>query len=149
MLIVIDGTDGSGKETQSKRLLQHLEEEGFPATYADFPQHGQKSAGMVDNYLNGKYGTSNEVDPKIASVFYALDRYDASFAIRKNLDGGKIVVCNRYVPSNMGHQGGKIGDEGIAHTQGEALALASGMPLGTIPPLTSAVAGNEKKRVLV
>ena len=112
MLIVIDGTDGSGKETQSKRLLQHLEEEGFPATYADFPQHGQKSAGMVDNYLNGKYGTSNEVDPKIASVFYALDRYDASFAIRKNLDGGKIGVCNRYVPSNMGHQGGKIGDKG-------------------------------------
>lgn len=109
-LIVIEGTDGSGKSTQSKRLLQHLEDSGIITAYADFPQHGQKSAGLVDNYLNGKYGTSDQVDPKIASMFYAADRYDASFAIRKSLDEGRMVVCNRYASSNMGHQAGKISD---------------------------------------
>jgi dTMP kinase len=110
-LIVIEGTDGSGKETQAKRLLERLEASGIKTTYADFPQHGQKSAGMVDNYLNGKYGAANVVDPKVASVFYAVDRYDASFEIRKRLEEGRVVVCNRYISASMGHQGGKIKDE--------------------------------------
>ena len=67
---------------------------------------------MVENYLNGKYGPSaNDVDPKVASIFYAIDRYDASFEIRKSLEEGRVVVCNRYVSTNMGHQGGKIDDK--------------------------------------
>jgi dTMP kinase len=110
-LIVIEGTDGSGKETQSKRLLERLEESGIKTAYADFPQHGQKSCGMVDNYLNEKYGPANSMDPKVASMFYAVDRYDASFEIRKRLEEDRVVVCNRYVSANMGHQGGKIKDE--------------------------------------
>lgn len=110
-LIVIEGTDGSGKATQSQKLLKHFEEAGIPTAYVDFPRYGQKSAGMVENYLNGKYGTANEVDPKVASMFYAMDRYDASFEMRKSLDEGRIIVCNRYVSANMGHQGGKIEDK--------------------------------------
>jgi len=110
-LIVIEGTDGSGKATQSKKLLERLQEAGFSTAYFDFPRYGEKSAGMVENYLNGKYGTADEVDPKTASMFYALDRYDASFEIRKKLEEGKIIVCNRYVSANMGHQGGKIEDK--------------------------------------
>jgi dTMP kinase len=109
-LIVIEGTDGSGKATQAKRLLERLQESGYKTEYLDFPQHGEKSCGMVDNYLNGKYGSSEQVDSKIASIFYAVDRYDASFAMRKALKEGKIVVCNRYISANMGHQGGKIHD---------------------------------------
>jgi dTMP kinase len=109
-LIVIEGTDGSGKETQSRRLLERLAEAGIPTAYFDFPRHGEKPAAMVDNYLNGKYGPAAEVGSKAASVFYAVDRYDASFEIRKNLEEGKIVICNRYVSANMGHQGGKIKD---------------------------------------
>lgn len=109
-LIVIEGTDGSGKGTQSKRLLQKLEQVGFETAYADFPQYGLKSAGLVENYLTGKYGSAEAVDPKVASVFYAVDRYDASFGIRKNLEAGRIVICNRYISANMGHQGGKIHD---------------------------------------
>ena len=109
-LIVIEGTDGSGKATQSKRLLHRFEEKGILTAYADFPQYGQKSAGLVENYLNGKYGSAGEVDPKIASMFYAMDRYDASFGIRKSLDEERIVICNRYVSANMGHQAGKIAD---------------------------------------
>ncbi len=110
-LIVIEGTDGSGKATQSQRLLKRLEEEGFLTAYSDFPRYGQKSAGMVENYLNGKYGSADDVDPRVGSIFYAIDRYDASFDIKKSLNEGRIVVCNRYVSASMGHQGGKISDK--------------------------------------
>ncbi len=106
--IVIEGLDGSGKSTQSKLLTQYLRKEGYKVEKIDFPQHGEKSAGLVDEYLNGKYGSSEEVGPYRASVFYACDRYDASFKIRKWLKEGKIVVSDRYVASNVGHQGGKI-----------------------------------------
>lgn len=110
-LIVIEGTDGSGKTTQAKMLLRRLESTGYSTAYADFPQYGQKSAGMVENYLSGKYGGADDVDPRIASVFYAVDRYDAAIGIRKELEEGRIIVCNRYVSANMGHQGGKIQDK--------------------------------------
>jgi dTMP kinase len=74
----------------------------------DFPQHGERSSAMVDDYLTGKYGTSEEVGPYVASIFTATDRYDASFKIKKWLSEGKIVISDRYVVSNIGHQGGQI-----------------------------------------
>jgi len=114
-LIVIEGTDGSGKTTQSKRLLQRLEESGFLTAYVDFPKHGEKSSGMVDNYLTGKYGSANEVDPKIASMFYAVDRYDSSFDIRKALSEGRVIISNRYVTASIGHQACKISDTKKRH----------------------------------
>lgn len=110
MLIVFEGTDGSGKATQSKLFIERLIREGKPAEYVDFPRYGQRSAAMVEDYLNGKFGTADEVGPYRASIFYAIDRYDASFEIRKWLSQGKIVVANRYVSANMGHQAGKIRD---------------------------------------
>jgi len=109
--IVIDGTDGSGKATQLKLLADKLKEMGYEIETADFPQYGKKSAGLVEEYLNGNYGTAEEVGPFRASIFYAVDRYDASFKIREWLQAGKIVIANRYVTANMGHQGGKIMDE--------------------------------------
>jgi dTMP kinase len=108
--IVIDGTDGSGKATQTYLLVQKLRDCGYEVEIADFPQYGQKSAGLVEEYLNGKFGSAMEIGPYRASIFYACDRYDASFKIRKWLLEGKIVVSNRYVTANMGHQGGKIED---------------------------------------
>jgi len=107
-LIVIEGLDGSGKSTQTNLLISHLKKEGYKTAKIDFPQHGTKSAGLVDEYLNGKYGSSEEVGPYQASIFYACDRYDASFKIRKWLKEGRMVVSDRYVASNIGHQGGKI-----------------------------------------
>jgi dTMP kinase len=62
----------------------------------------------VEDYLNGKYG---QVSPQAASIFYAIDRFDASFKIREWLEQGKVVVANRYVTANAGHQGGKIADD--------------------------------------
>lgn len=109
--IVFEGLDGSGKSTQSNLLVEHLEKEGYKVEKIDFPQYGTKSAGLVENYLKGKYGSAKEVGPYRASIFYACDRYDASFAIRKWLKEGKIVVSDRYLASNIGHQGGKIKDK--------------------------------------
>lgn len=110
MLVVLDGTDGSGKATQSKLLVERLRKEGREVEYIDFPRYGQRSAAMVEDYLNGKFGTAEEVGAYRASVFYAIDRYAASFEIKKWLSEGKIVIANRYVSANMGHQAGKIRD---------------------------------------
>ena len=106
--IVIDGTDGSGKATQTELLASKLRRSGLDVAIADFPQYNSKSAGLVEEYLSGKYGSPDEVGPYRASIFYAADRYDASFVIREWLKQGKIVISNRYVTANMGHQGGKI-----------------------------------------
>lgn len=106
--IVFDGLDGSGKSTQAKLLAEALKKDGYKISFIDFPQHGQKSAGLVDEYLTGKYGKAEEVTPYQASVFYACDRYDASFKIRNWLKRGHIVIADRYIGSNVGHQGGKI-----------------------------------------
>ncbi len=106
--IVIDGTDGSGKTTQLNLLKEKLEAEGYAVAVADFPQYNTKSAGMVEEYLSGKYGQADEVDPYKASIFYAVDRFDASSQIRKWLAEGKVVLANRYTSASLGHQGGKI-----------------------------------------
>jgi dTMP kinase len=106
--IVFEGLDGSGKSTQSKLLVNYFKKEGCKTIKIDFPQYGTKAAGLVEEYLNGKYGSSEEVGPYRASIFYACDRYDASFKIKKWLKEGRIVVSDRYMVSNVGHQGGKI-----------------------------------------
>ncbi len=107
---VFEGLDGSGKSTQTKLLAEYLKNKKYKTEKIDFPQYGKKSAGLVENYLGGIYGTSEEVGPYVGSIFYACDRYDLGFKIKKWLDEGKIVVSDRYVVSNIGHQGGKIVD---------------------------------------
>lgn len=108
--IVIDGTDGSGKGTQAQILKDRFIREGYDVEMADFPQYGQVSAALVEKYLNGNFGTAKDVGPYRASIFYACDRYSASFKIRSWLNEGKVVISNRYTSSNMGHQAGKIKD---------------------------------------
>ena len=110
LFIMLEGTDGSGKTTQTELLLQKLQREGHRVEQISFPRYGEPSAAMVESYLNGEFGSAQEVGPYRASIFYAIDRYAASAQIREWLTDGKIVVANRYVASNMGHQGGKIAD---------------------------------------
>jgi dTMP kinase len=108
--IVIDGADGSGKATQTALLVKNLRKAGYEVRVEDFPQYGKKSAALVEEYLNGVYGSAQELGPYIPSIFYAVDRFAASQRIRDNLKRGYIVVTNRYVTANMGHQGSKIRD---------------------------------------
>lgn len=106
--IVIEGTDGSGKGTQFKRLAERLTRDGYDVATFDFPQYEQPSSHFVREYLNGKYGTAEEVGPYTGSLFYALDRYEAAPKIKQALAEGKVVLANRYVGSNMAHQGTKF-----------------------------------------
>jgi thymidylate kinase/thymidylate synthase ThyX len=108
LFIVIEGTDGSGKGTQFKLLAERLKDAGYIVDTFDFPQYDQPSSFFVREYLNGKYGTAEEVGPYTGSLFFSLDRYQAAPAIRKALDAGHIVLCNRFTGSNMAHQGTKF-----------------------------------------
>lgn len=109
-LIVIEGTDGSGKGTQFSLLVERMQKHGIPVVTFDFPRYGAKACGPVEEYLNGVFGSANEVGAYRGSVFFAVDRYAASFEMKKALEQGAYVLCNRYVASNIGHQGGKIVD---------------------------------------
>lgn len=108
--IVIEGGDGSGKTTHLELAAKKLTADGQDIELFDFPQYGQKSAGPVEEYLNGKYGGLHDVSPYAAALLYAVDRFDASFKIRAALQAGKIVLSNRYVLSNAAHQGAKLAD---------------------------------------
>jgi len=106
--IVLDGTDGCGKATQTKLLVDRLRKEGNSVFMLDFPQYGERSAALVEDYLNGKFGSAEEVGPYRASIFYACDRFAASREARSKIENGEICISNRYVSANMGHQSGKI-----------------------------------------
>lgn len=106
--IVIEGTDGSGKGTQFELLAKRLMARGHDVALFDFPRYDEPSSYFVKQYLNGKYGGANDVGPYTSSLFYALDRYEAAFAIRQALADGKVVLANRFTGSNMAHQGTKF-----------------------------------------
>ncbi len=109
--IVIDGTDGSGKATQVKLLVNRLGAEGKNVKAIDFPRYYNNFFGkFIGDCLAGNYGNFLEVNPYIASVLYAADRFESENQIVKWLDEGNIVVADRYVSSNQIHQGAKIQD---------------------------------------
>lgn len=108
LFIAIEGTDGSGKGTQFTLLVERLRAEGYDVATFDFPQYDEPSSYFVKKYLNGKYGTANDVGPYAGSLLYALDRFDAAHSIREALAMGKVVITNRFTGSNMAHQGTKF-----------------------------------------
>ncbi|MCL4405337.1 thymidylate kinase [Patescibacteria group bacterium] len=106
----IEGTDGSGKSEQILRLVDRLKKENYPVSSFDFPRYSEPSAWFASQYLQGGFGAMEEINPKTASLFYALDRYAAAPQIRAALAAGRIVVSDRYVASNLAHQGSRVGD---------------------------------------
>jgi len=111
LFFVIEGTDGSGGATQTRRLVEKFLDLGYEVEQISFPQYGKPSSAMLEAYLGGEYGKDPKtINAKAASIFFAIDRFDASFQIKEWIDAGKIVISDRYVGSNMGHQGSKISD---------------------------------------
>lgn len=110
LFIVLEGSDGSGKGTQFELLKKRLLAAGYEVEVFDFPRYDKPSSYFVTRYLNGEYGPAESINPYTASLFYALDRYEAGIDIKAALDAGKIVISNRYVGSNMAHQGSKFED---------------------------------------
>jgi dTMP kinase len=108
-LIVIDGTDGSGKATQTNLLVKHLKRDGKKVKVVDFPDYYDNFFGkFIGHCLSEQYYNFIKVHPKIASVLYAADRFESKNKIDKWLKEGNIVIANRYASANQIHQGGKI-----------------------------------------
>ncbi|HVT75122.1 MAG TPA: thymidylate kinase [Candidatus Paceibacterota bacterium] len=110
-IIVIDGGDGSGKATQTKLLVERLSSEGRSVKTIDFPRYGTNLLGsLIRECLDGRRGDFIGLDARIASVLYAVDRFETLPTIRKWLEDGDIVIFDRYVSANQIHQGGKLSD---------------------------------------
>jgi len=112
-IFVIDGTDGSGKQTQFEKLRERLTKEGIAYRVVSFPNYDSPSSGLVKMYLGGEFGTDpKKISPYIASTFYAADRY-ATFkkGYEEYYNNGGIILADRYTTANMVHQAGKIDDE--------------------------------------
>lgn len=112
-LIIIEGLDGSGKNTQAKLLAQTLKTAGKPVRMVSFPDYDSASSALVKMYLSGEFGTQpDDVNAYAASTFFAVDRY-ASWkrdwgSFYKN---GGIIVADRYTTSNAVHQCCKLPSE--------------------------------------
>jgi len=110
--IIIEGIDGSGKSTQASLLIKKLKKQGLRVKTIDFPRYYNNFFGkFIGECLAGGHGDFMAVNPHIASVLYAADRFESSRDIQKWLASGNIVIADRYVSSNQIHQGGKIKDE--------------------------------------
>ena len=108
-LIVIEGTDGSGKSTQFKLLTQRLEQENHTFQRLVFPQYSEPSSALIRMYLGGEFGTSpSDVNAYAASAFYAVDRYASFKKVWGDwYDRGGLIVSDRYTTSNAVHQASK------------------------------------------
>lgn len=117
LLIVLDGVDASGKQTQCALLHERLFAEGFPVRKISFPNYESPACQPVKMYLAGEFGPKpSDVNPYAASVFYAVDRF-ASYKKnwQEHLENGGIVLCDRYTTSNAIHQAAKL--EGSARDE--------------------------------
>ena len=108
-LIVIDGSDGSGKATQAKMLLGYLQKNKIKHKYIDFPRYYTSFHGkMVGRFLKGDFGSLKQVDPHLVSYTYALDRLAAKDDLLEWLKEGNLVVANRYTTSSMAFQAARM-----------------------------------------
>ncbi|HMI09679.1 MAG TPA: hypothetical protein VK497_04785 [Candidatus Saccharimonadales bacterium] len=110
--IAIEGGDGSGKATQTELYRAYVADVlKQPVLKMSFPRYGEDSAYYVEQYLNGAYGSSSDVSAELGSLPYAIDRFAASSEIREFLQTpGSLVISDRYIASNLAHQGVKIAD---------------------------------------
>lgn len=108
-LIVLEGTDGSGKSTQFKLLTQRLEAQGIDFRHAVFPRYSEPSSALIRMYLGGEFGSNpSDVNSYAASAFYAVDRYASYKQDWGNwYQQGGLVLCDRYTTSNAVHQASK------------------------------------------
>lgn len=112
-IFVIEGTDGSGKQTQVQKLQERLEKEGIKYKKISFPNYDSPTSTLVKMYLSGEFGeNAQEISPYIASTFYAVDRYGTyQKELKEYYENGGIIIADRYTTANMVHQAGKIKDE--------------------------------------
>ncbi|WP_064580310.1 dTMP kinase [Streptobacillus moniliformis] len=112
-LIIIEGTDGSGKQTQTQKLYNRLVNNGINVKKISFPNYNSDASVLVKMYLSGKFGSKpTDVNAYTASTFYGIDRY-ASYKLEWEIEylSDYVIISDRYTGSNMIHHGSKIDDE--------------------------------------
>lgn len=113
VIIDIEGIDGVGKATQSERLCRAMRAKGYDVDAISFPRYNTFFGEMVGEYLNGTFGGLDSVPVKFATLLYALDRWDywRTSPSSKQSGEGRVLVIDRYVPSNIAHQTAKLPPE--------------------------------------
>lgn len=111
-LIAIEGIDGSGKGTQSSRLTAALQSRGLKAAMLQFPRYAATNFGSaIGDFLNGRFGSLDQVHPQLAAVLYAGDRFESRQLLLSMMSDNDVVVLDRYVGSNLAHQAAKLDGE--------------------------------------
>ncbi|OHA57675.1 MAG: hypothetical protein A2114_01935 [Candidatus Vogelbacteria bacterium GWA1_51_14] len=109
IFIVVDGSDGSGKQTQVELLAAYLRQQGNNVSTLDFPRYQDNFHGrLLKSALQGDFGDFLSLDPYTASFLYTGDRFESSVEIKTKLADGEIVIADRFTTANMIHQGGKF-----------------------------------------
>jgi dTMP kinase len=109
ILIALEGIDGSGKGTQAAVLHQRLNAAGIRTTLLSFPRYAETAFGrQIGRFLNGEFGTLDQVSPWLAALLFAGDRFESKSIIETSLAENSIVLCDRYVASNIAHQAAKL-----------------------------------------
>jgi dTMP kinase len=106
--IVLEGIDGSGKRTQLEALTREFSRKGMVFTQVSFPNYSGFFGKLVAQFLNGEFGPLAAVDPHFSALLYAGDRLESKPAIESALASGKMVLADRYVASNLAHQGARV-----------------------------------------
>lgn len=112
-LIVIEGTDGSGKSTQFRLLTERMKQENVDFRNLVFPRYSEESSALIRMYLGGEFGTKpSDVNAYAASAFYAVDRF-ASYKQDWGdwYENGGLILSDRYTTSNAVHQASKEPEE--------------------------------------
>lgn len=112
-LFVIEGTDGSGKQTQVEKLQERFEKERIDYRKISFPNYSSSTSTLVKMYLEGEFGeNAQEISPYVASTFFAVDRYGTyQKELKDYYEDGGVIIADRYTTANMVHQAGKIKDD--------------------------------------
>jgi dTMP kinase len=109
LLTVIEGIDGSGKGTQAARLIASLQAAGVRCELFSFPRYQQTQFGAkIGDFLNGRFGSLDQVSPFLVSLLFAGDRFESKRLLLNAIHENDIVICDRYVASNIAHQAAKV-----------------------------------------
>lgn len=112
ILIAIEGIDGAGKGTQVQALVKRFHESGLSCGTLQFPRYSETTFGAaIGDFLNGRFGTLDQVHPQLAAVLYAGDRFESKDVLLQLLDENDVVVLDRFTGSNLAHQAAKLEGE--------------------------------------
>lgn len=108
-LVAVEGIDGSGKGTQTQLLQERLRSDGLTVARLQFPRYSETNFGhAIGDFLNGRFGSLDQVHPQLAAVLYAGDRFESRELLLRHMQENDIVILDRYTGSNLAHQSAKL-----------------------------------------